>query len=226
MAAATTSSYAESMQRAQALLAGEAADPRISPDCSSILLEHGKRMPRSIVCLHGITSSPVQFKDLGALFHSRGYNVVIPRMPRHGYADRMTTDPAKLTVAEYQAYASEAVEIGRGLGEHLTLAGLSVSGVIAAWCAQTRADVDLAVPIAPAFAPHALPPRLTPALIQVLRWLPNVFVPWDFRNPLPRAPGCGYPRFSTHAMAESFRLGIDALHAARRQPPAAGSILV
>jgi pimeloyl-ACP methyl ester carboxylesterase len=224
--AKTASPYAESIDRGRLLQAREAADARINPDCSSIILEHGKCVPRSIVCMHGITSSPVQFRDFGALFHSRGYNVVIPRMPRHGYKDRLTHDPAKLTVAEYQAYVSEAVEIGRGLGEHLTVVGLSVSGVVAAWCGQTRPDVDLVVPIAPSFAPRGVPLKLIPALIQALRALPSLFVPWDFRHPVSRASRCSYPRFSTHAMAESFRLGMDVLHAATRQPPAAGSLLV
>ena len=107
--------------------------------------------------MHGITSSPIQFRDLGALFHARGYNVVIPRMPRHGYKDRLSHAHARLTEADFLAYVTEAVDIGRGLGEHLTLMGLSVSGVLAAWSAQTRADVDLAVPIAPAFAPNGVP---------------------------------------------------------------------
>ena len=209
-----TSSYAESMQRIHALRAREAADPRINPDCASIVMEHGQRTPRSIVCMHGITSSPVQFRDLGTLFFERGYNVVIPRMPRHGYRNRLTRDHARLTVAEYQAYVTEAVEIGRGLGEHLTVAGLSVSGVLAAWAAQTRADLDLAVPIAPAFAPRGVPLRLIPALIELMRRLPNLFISWDFRKPVPLAPGCSYPRFSTHALAEAFRLGADVLKAA------------
>jgi hypothetical protein len=226
MVLTTTSSYDESMQRVRALQAQEALDPRINPDCGSIVFEHGQRVRRSIVCMHGITSSPVQFRDLGELFFSRGYNVVIPRLPRHGYRDRLTRDLARLTVADYQAYATEAVDIGRGLGEHLTLAGLSVSGVLAAWCAQTRADIDLAVPIAPAFAPYGVPLKLIPGLIRMLHLLPNVFVAWDFRRPEPLAPGCSYPRFATRAMAEAFSLGTDVLHAATRHPPAARSILV
>lgn len=221
-----TSSYAESMQRIHALRGREAADPRINPDCVSIVMEHGQRTPRSIVCMHGITSSPVQFRDLGTLFFEHGYNVVIPRMPRHGYRNRLTRDHARLTVAEYQAYVTEALEIGRGLGEHLTVAGLSVSGVLAAWAAQTRADVDLAVPIAPAFAPRGVPLRLIPALIELIRRLPNLFILWDFRKPVPLAPGCSYPRFSTHALAEAFRLGADVRKAAARNPPATRSILV
>lgn len=215
------------MARVRALAARERDDPRINGDCASIVLDHGRSVRRSVVCLHGITSSPVQFRDLGALFHSRGYNVVIPRMPGHGYTNRLTHVLAKLTRAEYTSYATEAVEIGRGLGEHLTVMGLSVSGILAAWCAQTRADVDLAVPIAPAFAPRGIPLQSVAALSQVLRLLPSLFVPWDIRNPnSSKIPSCAYPRFSTRAMAESFRLGLDVLQAGIDRPPAAGSILV
>src|SRR5205085_5302535 len=110
-----------------------------------ILLDHGAPTPKAIVFLHGITSSPVQFHHLGAQFHSRGYNVLIPRMPRHGYRDRLSHEHALITRADYKAYAAEAIALGRGLGEHLTVGGLSVSGVIAAWCAQTQAAVDQAV---------------------------------------------------------------------------------
>jgi len=226
MAATATGAYATSLERIRELQAREAADPRINPDCATIILEHGQRAPRSIVCMHGITSSPVQFRDLGVLFFERGYNVVIPRMPRHGYRDRLTRDHARLTVPEYLGYVTEALEIGRGLGEHLSLVGLSVSGVLTAWSAQTRADLDLAVAIAPAFAPHGVPVRLIPALIQLMRRLPNLFVSWDFRTPVPLAPGCSYPRFATHALAEAFRLGADVLQAASHAAPAARSILV
>ena len=175
--------------------------------------------------MHGITSSPVQFHDLGALFHARGYNVIIPRLPRHGYTDRLTRDHAKLTVAEYTAYATQTVDIARGLGDHLTVAGLSVSGVIAAWCAQTRADVDLAVPIAPVFAPHIAPLPLVPGLARVLKLLPNFFVWWDFRLRARVGHPCSYPRFATHALAESFKLGLDVYRAAKRRPPACKNIL-
>ncbi len=226
MATVSSSTYPDSMQRMRALLAREHADARINPGCSSIVFEHGQRTPRSIVCLHGITSSPVQFAELGAQFHSRGYNVVIPRMPHHGYRNRLTHAQAELTVSDYAAHVDEAIALGRGLGEHLTVIGLSVGGVLAAWCAQTRPDVDLTVPIAPSFAPRGLPLRMLRALTWTLRWLPNLFVPWDYRHPDPQTTGCAYPRFSTHALAESFRLGLEVLQAASRQPPAAGSILV
>src|SRR5712692_6406083 len=202
-------SFEASLNAARELQRCEQASPKINPACGSILLEHGHRTPRAVAFMHGITSSPVQFHDLGALFHARGYNVFIPRMPRHGYTDRLIHDPANLTVAEFKAYASQTVDIARGLGDHLTVAGLSVSGVLTAWCAQTRADVDLAVPIAPAFAPHVVPFPLVPGLARLLNLLPNFFVWWDFRLRARVGHACSYPRFSTHAMAESFHLGLE-----------------
>ena len=175
--------------------------------------------------MHGITSSPVQFRELGEFFYARGYNVYIPRMPRHGYRDRLSQDHANLTAAEFKAYASQTVETARGLREHLTVAGLSVSGVLAAWCAQTCSDVDLAVPISPAFGPYGVPFQLVPGLVKLGKLLPNFFVWWDPRRRAAIGPACSYPRFATHAMAEGFQLGLEIYHAAQHDPPAAKEIL-
>jgi dienelactone hydrolase len=221
----STSSYANSIERITDLQRREAADPRVNPACYSISFEHGHATPRAIVFLHGITSSPFQFRQLGELFFSRGYNVLIPRMPRHAYLNRLTDDPAHLTRSELRAYAAAAVDAGRGLAEHLTVAGLSVGGVLAAWCAQTRLDVDLAVLIAPAFAPYAVPLRLVPILARLARTVPNLMLWWDPIRRQKVGPPCSYPRFSTRAMAESFLVGLDVYRAARDHPPVARSIL-
>ena len=221
----TSTSFEASLASAHRLQRLERASPQINPACGSIVLDHGHGTARAVAFMHGITSTPVQFHDLGALFYARGYNVFIPRMPRHGYADRLTRDLAKLNVAEYTAYVNQTVDIARGLGDHLTVAGLSVSGVLAAWCAQTRADVDLVVPIAPAFAPHVVPFQHMPGLARLLKLLPNLFVWWDFRLRAQVGQPCSYPRFATHAMAESFQLGVDVYRAAKRYPPACNHIL-
>src|SRR5207247_522828 len=107
----------------------------------------------------------------------------------------------------------------------LTIVGLSVGGVLAAWCAQTRADVDLAVLIAPAFAPYGVPLGLMPMLARFVRTVPNLMAWWDPIKRQKVGPPCSYPRFSTHAMAESFLLGINVYRAALHQPPVARSIL-
>ena len=44
---------------------------------------------------------------------------------------------------------ARAVDIAAGLGDQVTIAGLSAGGVVAAWAAQHRRDVHRAVLIAP-----------------------------------------------------------------------------
>jgi pimeloyl-ACP methyl ester carboxylesterase len=217
--------FDRSVERVRRLQQVERADARINPECGSIILDHGRQTRRAVVFLHGITSTPVQFRDLGQQFYERGYNVLVPRLPAHGYRDRLSRDHGELTLADYIGFTGEAVELGRGLGRHLTVAGLSVSGVLAAWCAQYSTDVDLAVLIAPAFGPLGLPYPMVPALSRVAVQLPNMFVWWDPRKREKLGPECGYPRFGTHAMAESFLLGADVYRAAKRHAPVTRSIL-
>src|SRR3981081_1839753 len=102
----STSSYAESANRFKELNRRERDDPRVNPACYSVAFDHGRAPSRAVVFLHGITSSPFQFHQLGQLFFSRGYNVLVPRMPRHGYLDRLTRDPAHLTRVELEGYAA------------------------------------------------------------------------------------------------------------------------
>jgi hypothetical protein len=56
--------------------------------------------------------------------------------------------------------------------------------------------------------------------------LPNLFVWWDLRKRAAVGPACSYPRFSTHAMAEAFELGLEIYRAAQTDPPACQQILV
>jgi esterase/lipase len=209
--------YAAALAHFAALRAREADDTRLNPECASVLLEHGQATPKAVVFLHGFTSSPKQFAELGAYFFERGYNVLVLRMPAHGFRDRLTPEPARLERRDFLDYATEALVLGRPLGAHLTLAGLSVSGTLVAWAAQARTDLDQAVLLAPALAPFGMPMRLVRPLARVVRRLPNVFVWWD---PLQRArlgPVTSYPRFSSHAIAEAFDLAAD-VYAATTPP--------
>lgn len=217
--------YPDALEQVHRIQARDAADPRINPRCGPQLLTHDRQTERAIVFLHGITSSPPQFQALGQLFHRQGYNVLIPRMPYHGYHDRLTRDPARLTAARYLQFVSEAVDAARGLGKRLTVVGLSVSGVLVGWVAQHRTDVERAVLIAPAFAPMIAPMRLTPAISRVLLSAPNLFVWWDPRRREKLGPDCVYPRFSTHAIAESFRLASVVFEQSRWRKPSAQTIL-
>jgi len=202
-------------------------DFTINPDCHSVLWTHGRKVERAVVLLHGFTNCPKQFAPLGAELYERGWNVLIPRIPRQGLANVMTTDLAGLTAEELVASGEEAVDIARGLGDRVTVVGLSSSAVVAAYLAQHRSDIDEAVLIAPALAPRGMPDFAARRVTNILLTIPNFFVWWDpekkAANPGPKQ--C-YPRFPSHGLAEVYRLGFLTSAEAARAKPAAGSIVI
>ena len=218
------SSYAEALERLTALQAQEASGH--NPLCHTQLLTYGQRTERVIAFIHGYTNCPLQFARLAEQFHQLGYNTLTVLLPYHGLADRLTDAHRRLTAEELVAYADEVVDIARGLGKHVTVLGLSGGGMVAAWTAQARSDVDLAVIIAPNFGFKAVPRRLTRLAANLVLLAPDVVLWW---NPLEREKGRlphVYPRFTLHGLTQQWRLGFAARKRAERQPPGARSILV
>jgi len=216
--------YPDAVQRIQDLLAEEGAE--YNPVCRVQFMDHGEKTERAIVFIHGYTNCPEQFRRLGEMFFEQGYNVLIAPMPHMGLADRMTDEQSRLTAEEMAAYTDTVIDIGRGLGTHLTLAGLSAGGVMAAWAGQVRSDLDLAVLIAPGFGYTFIPAPLTVSFLNLLRLLPNSFQWWDPIHKMDISPDYGYPRFSTRALAEILRMGSLVRTEACRAPPVAGAIRV
>jgi carboxylesterase len=216
--------YAEALARVAALQAREGGD--ILPNCRTLLLDHGAKVERALVLIHGYTNCPQQFAPLGQRFFEQGQNVLIARLPRHGHADRLNGDHGGLTAAELAAYADEVVDIAAGLGERLTLAGLSAGGVTTAWAAQTRPEVERAVVISPAFGFRAIPWLLTAPLSSLVPRLPDVFDWWDPELGAQAGQPYTYPRRSRHALANILRLGLATLALAERQPPAARHLVM
>jgi esterase/lipase len=110
------------------------------------------------------------------------------------------------------------------LGQHVTLAGISMGGVAAAWAAQ-NCKIDRAVLIAPAFAMPRVSERLNTLLSRVLILLPNFFLWWDRAMKTNTVPMYAYPRFSTHAAAHIYMLGAEVYQCAHRSKPLAHAIL-
>jgi carboxylesterase len=215
--------YAEAAHRVDDLRAAEVG---FNPNSRVILLTHGSRTPRVIVFIHGLNCSPASFRELGTRFYDRGYNVLIAPLPYHGLADRMTTEIVRLRAEDIIRYTEEVVDIGRGLGDHLTLAGISLGGLATGWAAQQLQDVDLAVLISPGFGFGAIPEILTPMTVWTLSVLPNWFL-WE--DPVLKAdarPLEKYPRMATHNLAQIVRLSLATQALARQKAPAAGSTLV
>ncbi|HKQ18435.1 MAG TPA: alpha/beta fold hydrolase [Candidatus Eisenbacteria bacterium] len=217
--------YAEALARIDSIRALEGRD--ILPACRTRALVVGDRTANVIVLFHGFTNCPKQFDSLATILVRSGANVVLPRVPRHGLGDRMTPELTRLTAEELTRSGMAAVDIARGLGARVTVAGLSSSAVLAAWLAQNRADVDRAVLLAPSFAPRGMEAAVARRLTNAMRRAPNFFVWWD-RKRKAQVPGprqC-YPRFASRALAEVYRLGFTVLDEADRAAPKAAQLAI
>jgi carboxylesterase len=199
----------------------------INPVSRTFLLTHGQPVERVVVWLHGYTNSPAQFSQLGQMCFERGYNVLVPRFPRHGLQERMTGETALLTAEDLAGVADEAVDIARGLGRQVVVGGLSMGGVMTGWLAQQRADIELALLMAPTFGVMAVPARLTRLVMSWLLLRSNYFLWWD---PVLKGavvpPLYAYPRFASRGLAAFLRLVFAVQSLARKRKPAARRIRV
>jgi len=204
-----TQSYTDAMQRVESIQAEE-REKSLSEHGRTIVMTHGVPTDRVFVLLHGLTNAPEQFRQLGQQLFHQGANVVIPRLAHHGLADSMNTEQGDLRASDLINQAETGLDIATGLGKHITLVGLSVTGVAAAWIAQHRPEPDAVFLLAPYFGPKPVSDRLTPVAAKALSRIPNGFVWWDgtAKENLPGSDQV-YPRFATRQIGETLRLGLD-----------------
>ncbi len=218
--------YTEALDQFAQLKALDGAD--VNGICHSQLLSHGQTTDRALVLIHGMTNCPRQFAQLAPLFFERGYNVLMPRQPRNGLADVDTTALADLTMDEMTDFCHQSVDIARGLGRHVTVAGISAGGTLAAWIGQFRGDVDAAVPIAPLFGLLRNMPVLNTtanfAIMRLLSLAPNIMT--QTIRPFTEGPPQSYRGFSSRGLATTMRLGERIYRAAGNEAPKARSILM
>jgi esterase/lipase len=151
-----------------------ADDSVVAQGGRSILLTHGQRTPRAYVLLHGFTNSPSQFADVGERLFATGDNVYIPRLPRHAERDAPVRKLSRVNADEFTMFADSIVDVARGLGDSVVVAGMSAGGAITAWIAQWRADVHRAVLIAPAIGAGLLSEDTGRELLDLASALPNI----------------------------------------------------
>jgi len=219
--------YAAAMAQFDALLAAERTRGDIDEKCLPYVLTHEQRTERAIILFHGLTACPFQYHELAQLFYDKGYNVFVPRLPRHGYSDRTANALAELTAEELAAMMDSTADLAAGLGEEVTMAGLSLGGNVAAQGGQLRTDLRLAVPMSPALGFRFVPNFLTPALTRLILGLsPDIYIWWDPINKAAFQAESGYPGFSLRALGEIYRLGLAVQALADNQPPASQAQLV
>ncbi|GAC1409622.1 MAG: hypothetical protein NVSMB64_18440 [Candidatus Velthaea sp.] len=212
--------FARALQTFDELAARERADSTIDPVCLPQLHHHGARAERAVVFYHGFTNCPAQFGEIARAAYERGANVYVPRLPKHGYADKETTALATLRADELEIAALDAVKLAAGLGSRVDVLGLSVGGTLAAWLAQTCA-LGTAVAVAPFFSIKAVAPPFEPLLEGTLGVLPDFELWWNPKLKAAQGPAHGYPRFATHALAESMKIGDRAIALAKQHAPQA-----
>ncbi len=200
--------YEEATARFEEVARREAGEDLI-PACHSKLLTNGARAERAIVLFHGYTNCPQMFEQLGEELAAEGFNVYIPLAPEHGESDREHSTLAHLTAEELITYGNESADLARGLGDSVTVVGLSGGGTVAAYLAQFRDDVDLAVTMAPFFGLKQVPALLTAALVNLADLLPPIA--WGIPESLASgsgqyAPYAGLDQ-NTRSAASYMRLG-------------------
>jgi alpha-beta hydrolase superfamily lysophospholipase len=218
-------SYEEAITRVQGMQEVDNQD-LTQEVCITKLYNHGKQTEHVIILIHGFTNCPEQFNELGKQYFEAGHNVFIPRMPYHGLSDRLTDELINLTAEDLATFGDKIIDIANGLGRKITVMGISGSGTLVAWLAQSRADIDYAFAIAPLFGLAFIPPSFTKLFERIALLLPNFFLWWDPRTKAdnPYSIYYAYPRYPTHALVEFIRLAIITRTQAEKSAPAAGKI--
>ncbi|MBV8367204.1 MAG: alpha/beta fold hydrolase [Candidatus Eremiobacteraeota bacterium] len=183
-------------------------DSRILPVCRTALYDHGLATDVAVVLFHGFTNCPAQYALMAQRLHARGCNVLVPRYPEHGDVDRMTTRLEGLTAERLMAAAMEAIDAARGLGKRLVISGLSLGGVLVAWLATQRSDIDRVVALAPAFGLGYLPYPFSVFAAGIMRAMPwSRYAWWDDKLKEKITPMHAYPRFPLRALGECYKIG-------------------
>lgn len=216
-------SYADAIERFAGLAVRES--PQIAAHGKSQILTSGRRSANAALLLHGMSASPMQFVGLAQQLHRRGFNVLVPRLPRHGYQDRLSDEIGALTADELREATIEALAIARGLGEKLTVVGFSLGGLLSSWAAQFE-HMHRAVSVAPFFGPSWMPPNIGEMIAALSLKLPNRYHWWDPIKKEKQMPEHGYPRYSTHAVAQTYHLIRDLFSGAQQRAPAAQNIVM
>lgn len=219
------SDYHDSVMRISRLSAYD-EHPDVADYCRSIFLSHGEKTERAVVMYHGYTNCPRQYEDLAQLFFERGYNVYVPRIPHHGLKNRVNPAVGRLTLAELLRVVDSSVDAAQGLGEQVTVLGLSMGGVMTAWAAQFRNDIDTAVILVPSFGWYYLPGVIKP-MLNLAYLVPDQLLWWHPRQRESRPiPYSMYHKFSSRGMGHTLMMSLAVLRASRKTAPSARKLIV
>jgi esterase/lipase len=219
--------YNTAVDKIQAMQAKEEATPGFNPELKSILLTHGEKIKKAVLWFHGYTSATKQFKALAELCHQQGYNAFVPCVPHHGMKDRMTSEVSWIKAEELVRFSGAMIDLAHGLGEEVVVGGMSMGGVMTAWAAQERADVEMALVIAPFLGARIIPTGLIKVAAYAIGMFPDRMQWWDPEKKEDLdGPDYGYPQRSTRSLSQILKLGFRVVKSAHTNPPAAKKVRV
>jgi len=214
------SSYDEAVQRFEKI--GEEESNSVTEVSRSRLMTHGEKTDQVYVLIHVWTNSPRQFVELGELLYERGHNVLILRLPYHGLKSHTVGELANVNLEDMRAYGDATIDIAQGLGDEVTVIGLSVGGAEASWIAQNRGDVQRVMTIASMFGLDHLPAFLDTFLMNLFLRVPNV----NLISPSEPVREHVYRGQSTRGVAQVMHFGETVFAQARTTSPGVSQIIV
>ena len=147
-------SFDEAQREGLNVVAADKAGARVLPECRSGLWTHGKRTAKAVLLLHGYTDCTKQLAPFAEYLFAQGYNVYLPRAPRHGFT-LGEADPG-LTVAELTGWANDGMNVTAALGDETGVIGISGGAVLATWLTVRRPDaVSRLLVMSPFYRPAA-----------------------------------------------------------------------
>jgi carboxylesterase len=195
-----------------------ADDERVAPACRSQFISHGSPTPVVHVLIHGYTNAPPQFREVAQAFFDAGSNVVIPRVPYHGYSDPLKRELSSLTPEVLEKFCNEVVSATAGLGERLIVTGLSLGGLLTSYMGKMRDEVAEARLVAPFIQPNAVPEWIDAPFDAAMRALPDVYSWWNPKLQEKEVAGTwATPKFSMKAIGAqiAFRRQIERTESTR-----------
>lgn len=175
------------------------------------------------VLIHGLTASPPAWRAIAEALAARGATIVVPRLPLHGHADRLTRALAGLTDGVMTADMEELLHVVGALPGRLIVVGHSLGGTMAMHVAARMSRIDRVIGVAPFLGITYLPHETHHVVVPLLRRLPNLFVWWDPVLRERQQPDHGYPRYPLHALAAGIAVA-EAVYDDAHRPPSARTI--
>jgi len=220
--------YAEAVSRIEAIQEAEDNLENLHPVCKTKLLTHGEKTDNVIVFFHGFSNCPQQFVQLAEEYYQKGYNVYIPRLPHHGFADKSGHSLSGLTAEELTRATMKDVDIAQGLGDRVVIAGLSAGGSMGMWVAQYRNDVDAVYAMSPFVGIKIIPRAFNRYTTKLMLVLPDFHMWWDLikKENNPYTVEYATAGYMNHSLFEVLRFGFAMEEDMKKNPPLVDNILV